>query len=223
MTRNGSIGGLILVGVAAIAPLAFYLSLIGEPKAEKYGHLDVYNKAVASRQESSNRSRLEQRAEVERDSEIDWSTGEIKNQTRTISQRGLSLIQRYEGFSSTVYRCPAGRRTIGYGHMLTPGENFTRMSQEEAQNLLRQDVQSAENVIQRYVTVKLTQGQYDALCSFIYNLGEGNFRNSTLLRRINAGNFDEAANEFSRWIKANGLVLKGLQTRRAEERNLFLN
>jgi lysozyme len=138
-----------------------------------------------------------------------------------ISQKGLDLIKECEGFRSEVYLCPAGKQTIGYGHLIGKGENYGKITEQEAEKLLRQDVQKAEEAVNRYVQVPITPGQYDALVDFTYNLGEGNLKNSTLLRKLNSGDNDGASNEFGRWTKANGKTLKGLEIRREKEKEMF--
>jgi len=146
---------------------------------------------------------------------------EYEEEKYEISQKGLDLIKSFEGFSETVYKCPAGKDTIGYGHLLRPGESFESITREQAEDLLRKDVDFAEDVVDKYVNVPLSQGQYDALVSFVYNLGERNFRDSTLLRKLNSKDYEGAANEFNRWVYASGRKLKGLERRRAQERELF--
>lgn len=138
------------------------------------------------------------------------------------SQHGIDLIKKYEGFSSKVYLCPAGVPTIGYGHAIKWGEMLSEISPEEAEDLLRKDVVDAENAVLRLVSVSLFQCQFDALVSFTYNLGSEALRKSTLLKRLNAGQYLDAANEFNKWVNAGGKKLAGLVKRRAEERKMFL-
>lgn len=95
---------------------------------------------------------------------------------RKTTQKGLDLIKRFEGFSSTVYICPAGHPTIGYGHLVRDHEMFETISPEEAEGLLRKDVESAERAVLRLVNVSLTDGQFDVLVSFTFNLGAGAFQ-----------------------------------------------
>ena len=141
------------------------------------------------------------------------------------SQRGIELIKKYEGLSLTAYKCPAGVLTIGYGHTKTvkPGMSINK---EMAELLLKEDLIPVENAIRRHVKVQLNQNQFDALASFIYNCGERNFANSTLLKRLNEGKYQEVADEFMRWTKARqpgGMKeLPGLVKRREEERELFI-
>lgn len=140
----------------------------------------------------------------------------------TISQQGLDLIKKFEGFSAEAYFCPAGKRTIGFGHVIAGHEAFSEpFTRECAENILKQDVSAAEQAVRRRVAVALTQGQFDALVSFVFNVGEKAFENSTLLRFLNAGDPDKAAAQFSRWVYAAGRKLSGLEARRAAEAQLF--
>lgn len=139
-----------------------------------------------------------------------------------ITPTGTQLIRRFEGFSPTPYHCPAGYLTIGYGHVVRAGEAWERITHEEAEALLMEDVQHAENAVKRLMTVPLTLGQYDALVSFTYNLGAGALQRSTLRRKLNRGDVLAAADEFPRWVWAGGIKLKGLVLRRAAERGRFL-
>jgi lysozyme len=136
------------------------------------------------------------------------------------SQKGLDLIKSFEGLRLSAYKCPADVWTIGYGTTagVKPGQSITK---ERAEELLREDVKRFEAQVLRLVKVPLTQGQHDAMVSFVYNLGAGNLSNSTLLRLLNAGDDAGAAAQFDRWNKAEGKVLAGLVRRRAAERALF--
>jgi len=136
------------------------------------------------------------------------------------SQKGLDLIKSFEGLRLSAYRCPADIPTIGYGTTsgVKMGDTITK---ERAEEMLREDVKRFEDQVLRLVKVPLTQGQFDALTSFVYNLGPGNLSNSTLLRLLNAGDYKGAAAQFDRWNKAGGKVLAGLARRRAAERALF--
>lgn len=136
------------------------------------------------------------------------------------SQKGLDLIKSFEGLRLSAYRCPADIPTIGYGTTagVKMGDTITK---ERAEELLREDVKRFEGYVNRLVKVPLTQGQFDALVSFVYNLGAGNLSSSTLLRLLNAGDYAGAAAQFERWNKAGGKTLAGLVRRRAAERALF--
>ena len=136
---------------------------------------------------------------------------------RHITQDGIDLIKRFEGFSSTVYICPAGYPTIGYGHLVRDHEKFEEISQEEAEALLRIDVESAERAVLRLIKVPLTDGQFDALVSFTYNLGSGALQCSTLRRKVNRQAHSEVPGQLIRWVWAGGRKLNGLARRRRAE------
>ncbi|MBZ5757933.1 lysozyme [Pseudomonas sp. S5(2021)] len=139
------------------------------------------------------------------------------------SQDALDIIKKFEGFSEKAYPDPAhGWRvpTIGYG--TTRGVKMGQeISKERAEELLREDVARFDGYIEALVRVPLTQGQWDALSSFVYNLGPGALEKSTLLRLLNAGDYSGAAAQFDRWVYASGKKLTGLVKRRAAERALF--
>lgn len=133
----------------------------------------------------------------------------------------INLIKRYEGLRLTAYKCPSGVWTIGYGH--TKGvKKGMKISPNKALTLLKEDLVVYENAVNKYVKVPLKQNQFDALVSFTFNCGVGAFRTSTLLKKLNKKDYNGASNEFSRWNKSNGKVLKGLVRRRKEEKVLFL-
>jgi lysozyme len=137
-------------------------------------------------------------------------------------EKAIDLIKKYEGFSARPYKCPAGVLTIGYGRTIDvrPYEITT----EEAETIwLDKYVKTIADQILALVNVDLSNNQTCALIDFVYNLGIGNFKSSTLLRKINQGDFSAAANEFLKWNKAGGIVLKGLENRRIAERMLFLD
>lgn len=137
-------------------------------------------------------------------------------------EKAIDLIKKYEGFSARPYKCPAGVLTIGYGRTINvkPYEITT----EEAETVwLSKYVKTIADQILALVNVDLSNNQICALIDFVYNLGIGNFKSSTLLRKINQGDFSAAANELLRWNKAGGIVLKGLENRRIAERMLFLD
>jgi lysozyme len=140
-----------------------------------------------------------------------------------ISERGLAIIREFEGLRLKAYPDPASGGdpwTIGYGHTLDvePGDTCAL---EEAEQWLLDDCADAEVAILRHVKVALSQGQLDALISFVFNLGAGNFATSTLLRKLNAGDYVGAWQEFGRWNNAAGKVMPGLTRRRAAEAKLF--
>lgn len=142
------------------------------------------------------------------------------------SEKCLDLIRRFEGFRSKPYRCPAGVPTIGYGSTRyadgTPVKlTDAPITQAQADDIMRATLGEYENAVNRYVTVPLSQNEFDALTDFAYNAGAKNLLNSTLLRKLNAGDRKGAAKEFDRWVYANGQVLPGLVKRRMAERVLF--
>ncbi|MGH1471559.1 MAG: lysozyme [Cellvibrionaceae bacterium] len=140
---------------------------------------------------------------------------------RHITQDGIDLIKRFEGFSSTVYICPAGYPTIGYGHFARSGESFKEICETEAEELLRKDVESAERAVLRLTNVPLTDGQFDALVSFTFNLGSGAFQRSTLRRKVNRQAHAEVPAQLMRWVWAGGRRLRGLALRRQSESHLY--
>lgn len=138
-----------------------------------------------------------------------------------MGENGLRLLKEFEGLRLEAYRCPAGVLTIGYGHTKGVYEDMT-INQDEADSLLREDLDIFEDAVADLVNVPLNQNQFDALVSFTYNLGQGALRKSTLLRILNEGDYEGAAEQLLRWNKAGGVVLKGLVRRREAERKLFL-
>lgn len=133
---------------------------------------------------------------------------------------GLGIIKRYEDLRLKAYRCPAGVWTIGYGHTRTakPGMVIT---EAQAEDLLRDDVRDAEKAVERLVKVPLTENQFSALVSFVFNVGPGGLGRSTLLAKLNGGGYAAAAQQFAVWINAGGKPLNGLLRRRKDERALF--
>jgi lysozyme len=138
-----------------------------------------------------------------------------------ISLEGLDLIKKYEGFSPKKYLCPAGKSTIGYGHVIRPNENYIFITKQQAESLLRQDVEIAENTINDSVKVPLTQSQFDSLVSLVYNWGGHNFLRSEGLEKINKKDYNGAIEEFSEVNEIHGKISKGLVNRRMAEANLF--
>ncbi|MEE9648102.1 lysozyme [Enterobacter soli] len=143
------------------------------------------------------------------------------------SDKGISLIKEFEGCKLTAYQDSVGVWTIGYGWTQPvdgkPIRAGMTIKQETAERLLKTGMVSYESDVSRLVKAGLTQGQFDALVSFTYNLGARSLSTSTLLRKLNAGDYAGAADEFSRWNKAGGKVLNGLTRRREAERALFLS
>lgn len=146
------------------------------------------------------------------------------------SDRGIALIKGHEGLQLEAYPDPAHgwkTPTIGYGHTSAAGSpSVTRgmkITAAGADAILRDDLRKFEGYVANAVHVPLTQSQFDALVSFTFNLGPGNLRKSTLLRRVNALDYSGAADEFRKWNKAGGKVMAGLTRRRDDERKLFLS
>ena len=139
-----------------------------------------------------------------------------------ISNKGLNLIKDFEGLKLTSYLCPANVWTIGYGSTGPHVKEGMTITEQEAEDLLKEDVSKFEECVNQAVEVDLTQDEFDALVSFSFNVGCGAFMGSTLLRLLNAGNKQAAAQQLLRWDKAGGKVLAGLARRRAAERQVFL-
>lgn len=143
------------------------------------------------------------------------------------SQRGIDLIKVFEKFEPLPYHDAVGILTIGYGHVIQPGEVFPvdGLTEQGASDLLRADLERREHRMNQLVTVPLSQEQWDALCSWTFNLGVGSLEKSTMLARINEGRFEEAATEMRKWVHAGiaGKVLPGLVARREKEAEVFLS
>ena len=144
-----------------------------------------------------------------------------------ISQEGVNLIKKYEGWSAKPYMCPARVATIGYGNTFYEDGTKVKMTdapidKERGEQLLRNSLVSFENYVDSYCIDSINQNQFDALVSFCYNLGPANLKSSTLLKKVNK-NPDDAtiANEFNKWVKAGGKTLQGLVKRRTEESELY--
>lgn len=143
-----------------------------------------------------------------------------------LSENAIDVIRRFEGFSDKPYPDAQGY-SIGYGHFIKPGEKFTTLTEAQARALLRDDAGIAAATVKNSVTVPLTQNQFDALTSLVYNIGATAFRNSTLLKKLNAGDYSAAAQQFDVWNKATvpgmgKIVVSALVQRRADEKELFL-
>ena len=135
--------------------------------------------------------------------------------------RGLALVKQFEGLRLEAYHDAGGKLTIGYGHLIKPGEYYTQLTEPEAQALLQQDLMVAEAFVKRYVEIPLTSGQFSALTSLVYNIGPGNFQRSTLLSKLNKGKLTAASREFLKWNKVGDDTLRGLVRRREAEKTLF--
>ena len=137
------------------------------------------------------------------------------------SDRCIALLKEFEGLATEAYDDVGGKPTIGYGHLCRKGESFTTLDEAEATRILCVDLEEAEACVTDCVDVPITQGQFDALCSFVFNLGCARLRSSTLLKHLNAGRYQEAASEFPRWCRVGQNQVPGLLRRRLAEQLLF--
>ncbi|MET3589864.1 lysozyme [Bartonella silvatica] len=144
---------------------------------------------------------------------------------RKISQEGLALIKQWEGLRLNAYKDAIGVWTIGYGHTNMAGKPLIHegmiITEKQAEELLCQDLQQFENAVESAVTVSLTDEQFAALVSFCYNVGTKAFCNSTLLKKLNKGDYEAVPTELQKWTKASGKRLQGLVHRRAAEAGLW--
>lgn len=138
-----------------------------------------------------------------------------------IGKAGLSLIKHFEGLRLKPYQDCIGIWTQGYGHTKGIHKNSPIINEEQAEDFLKEDLQVCEKAITRLIKVELNQNEFDALCSFVFNLGSGALQRSTLRIKLNRG--DDCSDEFIKWNKAGGKVLSGLTKRRIAERELFLS
>ena len=139
------------------------------------------------------------------------------------SKNAYELIKEFEGCKLAAYRCPAGIWTIGFGHTGQDVYKGLTITQRQADKLLEKDAYVSGLWVDKLVTIKLNQNQYDSLVSFIFNLGPAQFRASTLRAKINRGaSPEEIATQFMRWVFASGVKLKGLIKRREREAQLFM-
>jgi lysozyme len=142
------------------------------------------------------------------------------------SDHGIAIIKQFEGCKLKAYRCPAHILTIGYGHTTAAGlpevtEGMT-ITQDEAVRILASDLGKFEEAVDGMVTVGLSQGQFDALVSFAYNCGTGALKKSTLLKKVNAEDWDACPAEFMKYTRGGGKVLPGLVRRRKAEVESFV-
>lgn len=151
------------------------------------------------------------------------------------SDRGLALIEEFEGYKPEPYKDGAGFPTIGIGHRIKAGESFTTLSHADAVKLLCDDVEDAETAVEAHVDVPLSQNQFDALTSLVFNVGEGRVgvngrdgicylksgKPSTLLRMLNSGDYAGASQQFLAWDRIAGNESEGLLKRRLSEQLLF--
>ncbi|MBX7225027.1 MAG: glycoside hydrolase family protein [Chitinophagales bacterium] len=153
-----------------------------------------------------------------------------RTMTLTISQKGIDFILSYEGFRANKYNDAAGHCTIGYGHLIHRGNcnddsseaQFSGgITQERAKELFMERIRPVELLINEEVKTEMTQAQFDALCSFTFNVGSGAFKGSTLLKKLNAGDYDAVPVEMNKWVNAGGRKLEGLVKRRKGEGEMF--
>ena len=134
----------------------------------------------------------------------------------------VGVIKHFEGYSPVVYKDAAGYPTIGFGHLIKPTEKIAELLLGDAAGrLLQQDIAPKTVAVNARVSVPLFQGQFDAVLSWTYNLGEGALKSSTMLKKINAGRHEEVPAQIKRWNRAGGKVLKGLERRREAEAALY--
>ena len=154
-----------------------------------------------------------------------------------VSQKCIEQIKKDEGVRNRPYQCPALLWTVGVGHVIDPQHAKVPMadrkqlpipadwdrvlSPDEIDDILRKDLERFEAGVSRLIKVELTQGQFDALVSFSFNVGLGNLQNSTLRMKVNRSDFEGAAEQFLVWTKAGGRVLPGLVKRRSHEKEMF--
>jgi lysozyme len=141
------------------------------------------------------------------------------------SDKGIEQIKSFEGFRSMPYQDVAGKWTVGYGHLMIPGDGTvvgSPITMGQATELLRKDLHSAEECVTS-AGVELTQNEFDALVSFVYNLGCAAFHRSTLLKLLKSGNKTAASGEFPKWSMAGGKEVAGILKRRLAEQDCFLH
>ncbi|HEX6215286.1 MAG TPA: lysozyme [Vicinamibacterales bacterium] len=137
-----------------------------------------------------------------------------------MSKNGIALVKAYEGCELKAYADAIGVITIGYGHTGQYADRDAEITQVEADRILLEDLAKFERGVENLVKAKISQNQFDALVAFAFNLGLGNLKSSTLLKKVNSGD-KTAVDEFAKWTRAGGKVLPGLVKRRAAEAALF--
>lgn len=142
---------------------------------------------------------------------------------RLITHQTMDLVMNFEGLSLTRYGDATGLATIGYGHLIKPTENYQEISEDEALDLLHNDLEIAGNAVERLIKVQLDDNEFSALVDFVYNLGSGILQASTLRAKLNRGDYKGAAGQFNRWVYAGANKLPGLIKRRETEAELFLS
>jgi GH24 family phage-related lysozyme (muramidase) len=150
---------------------------------------------------------------------------------RPVYEKGIKVTKEVEGFREKLYTDAARNCSIGYGHKVKKGDcdgdepaEFRRgITEVKASRLLTDDMEVARRSVMTVTSVKLSDGQYAALCDFTYNIGSSNFKSSTLLKLVNQGNFDKVPAQFRRWVMAGGREVSGLKARREREIELFFD
>ena len=156
-----------------------------------------------------------------------------------VSPKAIAMIKHHEGLKQKAYRCPAKLWTIGVGHVLYPEQGKLKLedrmsvplrpeddrvfSMEEVDGILRNDLSRFERGVGQYISVPLTQGMFDGLVSFSFNVGLGTLQRSTLRQKLNRGDKEGAGQELLKYCMAGGKILKGLQNRRLDEHALFMS
>jgi lysozyme len=141
-----------------------------------------------------------------------------------ISSQGIALIKQFEGFSAYPYQCPAGYRTVGYGHVIGATDQYMYpLDAAEAEAILVADSVLAERAVASLIAIALSQPQFDALVSFTYNMGVAALQRSTLRQVINRGEYGAIEGPWMRWVYAKGRILKGLVARRQAEISLYIS
>lgn len=144
-----------------------------------------------------------------------------------INEEGLDIVKSFEGLSLSVYKCPSDKWTIGWGSTYDlENKPITKhhkdITEQEAEDYLLKGLEDSEEAVRTLVEVPLNSNQFSALVSLVYNIGRGNFSHSTMLKHLNRKDYGLASEEFPKWRKSGGRVLKGLERRRAKELELFL-
>lgn len=144
------------------------------------------------------------------------------------SDKCLKMLAHHEGVRQKPYKCPAGLWTVGVGHLIGDGKSLPdswnrTFSLEEVYAILAKDVERFERGVERYITIPLKQGEFDAIVSFAFNLGLGTLQKSTLRQKLNRGDKEGAIESLLKYNKAGGKILKGLDNRRKDEAALFLS
>ena len=145
----------------------------------------------------------------------------LRGKNMKVSQNGIDLIKQFEGFCAQAYNCPAGVKTIGFGHVIKQNENFSEITLEEAEDLLHNDLILIERAILRNIEIFLNQNQFDALASFTFNVGPGALQRSALKQKINRKEHHIVGDELKKWVWACGRKLLGLVLRREAETKLY--